>query len=131
MDSNQWNAAANMLVTAVLLLGSFLQMLARAQAFKPEEPNGVDDSRTRPQKIAEWLNTAGSVVLAFGAFVAYFVAAGAAFLAGNTPNPFIIVVALVSAGVVLFSVVMIVMLWLGRLDKQDVSGTKDSKAAAK
>lgn len=117
MDSNQWNAAANMCVTAVLLLGSFLQMLARANEFKTETPTAVVVKTTGPQHIAEWLNTAGSVVLAVGAFVAYLAAAGGVFLAGNTPNPIVLVLALVSATVVLFTIVMIVMLWLGRLDK--------------
>lgn len=72
MDSEHANAIANLVVAAVVLLGSYLQLLARASDFKPKEQQRAEKLIVR---LADNLNDRASIIVLFGAFIAYCVAA--------------------------------------------------------
>jgi hypothetical protein len=115
MDAAQWNAVANLCVTAVLLLGSFLQMITRASDFKVSEPISTAEDVHPVVRFAEQMNDRAAMIVALGAAAAYFVAAVALFVAGGTSDALVLVLAILSAVVVLFSIVAITMLKLGKL----------------
>ncbi|MEV8149928.1 hypothetical protein AB0O52_17505 [Arthrobacter sp. NPDC080073] len=72
MNSDHWNALSTLIATAVVLLGSFLQMMTRASDFK-EKQQQSGRSLTR---LADIINDRASITVAIGAGLAYCFAAG-------------------------------------------------------